>query len=255
MATYKKKGYKKEKKTGNELDYISKESTTAEVFTSLDEGASKLEQFLEKNQKWIFTGLAAIIVLVAGYMWYDQNVKIPHEQEAINNMVKAQEYFDKGLSEKDAKLMQEDFDKALNGADGKYGFLQVNEKYKGTKAGNLSNYYIGMIYYKNGDYKNAVDYLSKFKGNDEVIQPTVYGVIGDAFVELEQPKDAIGYYEKAAKASDNSFTAPQYYFKAGKLALEAGDKAKAKKYFSLIKEKYPTSNEAKDIEIFIVQAE
>ncbi len=255
MATYKKKGYKKEKKTGDDLAYISKESTTAEVFTSLDEGASKLEQFLEKNQKWIFTGLAAIIVLVAGYMWYDQNVKIPHEQEGINNMVKAQEYFDKGINETDAKLMKEDFDKALNGADGKYGFLQVNDKFGDTKAGNLSNYYIGMIYYKNGDYKNAVDYLSKFKGDDDIVQPTVYGVIGDAFVELEQPKDALEYYEKAAKASDNSFTTPAYYFKAGKLALEAGDKAKAKKYFLIIKDKYPGSKEAKNIDIFIVQAE
>jgi len=255
MATYKKKGYKKEKKSGNDLEYLGKESTTAEVFSSLDEGASKLEQFLEKNQKWIFTALAAIIVLVAGYMWYDKNVKTPKEKEAINNLVNAQAYFDKALNETDEKLIQEYFDKALNGADGKYGLLQVNEKFGGTKAGNLSNYYIGMIYYKTGDFKNAVSYLSKFNGNDDILQPTAYGAIGDAFVELEQPKDALSYYEKAAKASDNTYTAPLYYFKAGKLALEQGDKAKAKKYFEIIKEKYPKSKEAKDIENFIIQVE
>ncbi len=255
MAVYKKKGYKKEKKNNNDLAHLSKESTTAEVFTSLDEGASKLEKFLEKNQKWIFTGLAAIIVLVAGYMWYDQNVKIPHEQEAIDNLSTAQVYFDKGLSETDEKLMKEDFDKALNGADGKYGFLQVNEKYSGTKAGNLSNYYIGMIYYKNGDFKNAVSYLSKFKGDDDILQPIAYGTIGDAFVELEQPDEAFKYYEKAAKASDNDYTAPLYYYKAGRLALEKGDKAKAKKYFLIIKEKYPKSKEARNIDIYLAQAE
>jgi len=255
MATYKKKGYKKEKKTENDLSYLKNESTTAEVFTSLDEGASKLEKFLEKNQKWIFTGLAVIIVLVAGYMWYDQNVKKPHELEAANNLVKAQTFFDKALTETDEKLMKEDFDKALNGADGKYGFKQVNEKYSGTKAGNLSNYYIGMIAYKNGNFKDAVTYLSKFKGDDDALQPTAYGTIGDAFVELDQPKDALSYYEKAAQASDNEYTAPLYYFKAGRLAMDMGDKAKAKKYFLIIKEKYPKSKEAKDIDLFIVQAE
>ena len=254
MATYKKKGYKKEKKTGEELDYLSKESTTAEVFTSLDEGASKLEKFLEKNQKIIFAGLAAIIALVAGYMWYDSNVKQPNEQNAINDLVTAQKYFEEGLKAEQDSIMMNNFDKALNGADGKYGFLQVNEKYSGTKAGNLSNYYIGMIYYKKGDFKNAVSYLSKFEGNDDILQPMAYGTIGDAFMELNQPEDAMTYYEKAAKASDNEFSAPMYYFKAGRLALDNGDKAKAKKYFELIKEKYPESKQAKDIDMYIAQA-
>ena len=256
MATYKKKGYKKEKKSSDDLSYLSKESTTAEVFTSLDEGASKLEQFLEKNQKWIFTGLLAIIVLVGGYMWYDNNVIKPKEKEAINNLVTAQDYFDKALNEtEDEAKVKEYFDKALNGADGKYGFLQVNEKFSGTKAGNLTNYYIGMIYYKNGDFKNAVSYLSKFDSDDDILNPMAKGVIGDAFTELDQDKDALEYYEKAAKASDNEFTAPMYYFKAGKIALRLGDKAKAKKFFEIIKDKYPDSKQAKDIEVYIVQAE
>ena len=254
MATYKKKGYKKEKKSGKELDYLAKESTTAEVFTSLDEGASKLEKFLEKNQKWIFTGLAAVIILVAGYIWYDHNIKQPKEQEAINDLVNAQKYFDEGLKATQDSIMMSNFDKALNGADGKYGFLQVNEKFSDTKAGNLSNFYIGMIYYKKGDFKNAVSFLSKFDGDDEILQPMAYGTIGDAFMELNQPKDALEYYEKAAKASDNEFTAPMYYFKAGRLALDQGDKAKAKKYFELIKEKYPDSKEAKDIDMYIALA-
>jgi len=116
MATYKKKGFKKNKKKGDDLSYLNKESTTAEVFTSLDEGASKMEKFLEKNQKWIFTGLLAVIVLVAGYMWYDSNVIKPKEKEAINNLVTAQEYFDKAINEtEDEAKIKEYFDKALNG--------------------------------------------------------------------------------------------------------------------------------------------
>jgi TolA-binding protein len=257
MATYKKKGYKKEKKNVEELDYLVKdgESTTAEVFSSLDESASKIELFIEKNQKWIFAGLIAIIVAVGAYMLYDSNIKKPHEQDAVNNLVKAQEFFDKAINEKDDKIALENFDKALNGADGKYGFKQVSEKFSGTKAGNLSNYYMGMIYLKKGDFKDAVSYLSKFEGNDDILKPTALGSIGDAFLELEQNADALTYYEKAAKASDNVFTTPKYYLKAGKLALETGDKAKAKAFFTIIKDKYGKSKEAKDIDIYIAQAE
>jgi len=253
MATYKKKGYKKEKKSKDDLSNLTKDSTTAEVFTTLDESASKLEMFLEKNQKWIFAGLAIIIVVVGGYLWYDQNIKKPYEKEAIDNMAKAQEYFNKALEETDEKLIEEDLKKALEGADGKYGFLHINEKYANTKAGNLSNYYIGVIYYKQGDFKKAVEFLSKFEGDDQIIAPMAKGQIADAFVELEQLEDALEYYVKAAKMSDNNFTAPLFYFKAGKVALELNKKDKAKKYFELIKKKYPKSDQAKESDIFITQ--
>jgi len=252
MATYKKKGYKKEKRSKNDLEYLSQESTTAEVFSSLDEGASKIEVFFEKNQKAIFILLFAIVAGVAGYMWYDSNVKTPREQEGVDNMVSAQTYFDKALTEADEKVANEDFDKAINGADGKYGFKQVADKYSGTKAGNLANYSLGMIYYKKGEFKNAVSYLSKFDGDDDVLQALAYGTVGDAFVELEQNKDALDYYKKALAVSDNAFTAPKFYLKAGKLALDMGDKAKANKYFKIVKDKYATSDEAKNIDQFIV---
>jgi len=253
MATYKKKGYKKEKKKTDDLSYLKEESTTVEVFSNLDEGANKVEKFLEKNQKWIFSGILAIIVLVAGYMWYSSNVIEPREEKAINEMLTAQQYFDKALNATDDQSMKENFDKALNGADGKYGFEQVAGKFSGTKAANLAHYYMGVISYKNGDFKKAVDELSKFKADDDVLQPSAYGLIGDAFLELNQPKDALSYYEKAAKYSDNEFTAPRYYFKAAKVAMQEGDKSTAKKYFEIIKDKYPNSREANEVDIYLAQ--
>ncbi len=255
MATYKKKGYKKEKKSKNDLEYLSHESTTAEVFSSLDQGASKIELFFEKNQKAIFIFLFAIIAGVAGYMWYDSNVKTPHEQEGVDNLVTAQTYFDKALTDADEKVANEDFDKAINGADGKYGFKQVADKYSGTKAGNLANYSLGMIYYKKGEFKKAVSYLSKFDGDDDVLQALAYGAIGDAFVELDQNKDALKYYKKAFAASDNAFTAAKFYLKAGQVALDMGDKATAHKYFEIIKDKYAKSDEAKNIDELLALSE
>ena len=48
MATYKKKGQKKVKNTP--VETAENQSTTAEVFNTLDETASKSEEWIEKNQ-------------------------------------------------------------------------------------------------------------------------------------------------------------------------------------------------------------
>ena len=53
MATYKKRGYKPKTKE-EEVEHIEDNSTTAEVFNTLDETASKTEDFVAQNQKYIF---------------------------------------------------------------------------------------------------------------------------------------------------------------------------------------------------------
>ena len=53
MATYKKRGYKPKTKA-EKVEAIEENSTTAEVFNTLDEGACKAEDWAVKNQKNIF---------------------------------------------------------------------------------------------------------------------------------------------------------------------------------------------------------
>ena len=61
MATYKKRGYKPKNKAEREAQ-IEEQSTTAGVFNTLDEGASKTEAWVEKNQKAILGVVGAIAV-------------------------------------------------------------------------------------------------------------------------------------------------------------------------------------------------
>jgi hypothetical protein len=67
MATYKKKGHKPTTKEDRRKK-VEEESTTAEVFNTLDEGANKTEEWVANNQKYIYVivGLAALIIL--GYL-------------------------------------------------------------------------------------------------------------------------------------------------------------------------------------------
>lgn len=251
MATYKKRGFKPKTKAEKE-DYIEQHSKTAEVFNTLDEGASKTEEWAIRNQKYIFAivGLAAVIVL--GYLGYHKFIAEPKASEAMNEMYTAQKYFDQAVNgtEKDSL-----YTLALNGGEGKFGMIDIANEYSGTPAANLAHYYAGMAYLNLKDYANAITYLEDFSSDDIMLNAIAKGGIGDAFAQLNQPENALEYYEKAFAVSDNEFTTPMYLFKAGNIALTIGDNKKALKYFNRIKTEFSASTEATNIDVFIGKAE
>lgn len=239
MATYKRRGYKPKRKEVEEQ--IEDNSTTAEVFNTLDEGAFKTEAWLEKNQKKALGVVGVIAAIVVGILLFQNFVSKPKEKNAMNDMFQAQLYFEKAVNGEDA---EENYNLALNGGDGQFGFLDILQNYKSTKAGNLANYYAGMAYLHTKDYKNAVNYLDKFKSKDELLAPLATGAIGDAFVQLNQYKEALDYYEKAANMRENEVTTPIYLLKAGAIALEMDKTSVAKKYLEKLVEQYPNTEEA-----------
>ncbi|WP_299555588.1 tetratricopeptide repeat protein [Seonamhaeicola sp.] len=251
MATYKKRGYKPKTKVEKQQN-IEEGSTTAEVFDTLDETASKTEAFVEKNQKYIFIIIGVVAAVVLGTMGYKEYIAKPKQTAAMNDMFQAQKYFDEAQTgvAKDSL-----YNLALNGGEGKFGMLDIISEYGGTDAANLASYYAGTAYLRLKDYKNAVEHLSNFKSDDEILAPLAKGNIGDAFVQLNQPEDALDYYEQAANMRDNEFTTPMYLYKAGTVALELGNPDKALSYFERIKTEYPKATEASNIDVFIGKAQ
>ena len=82
--------------------------------------------------------------------------------------------------------------------DKAWDFLDIADEYSSTKAGNLANYYAGVCYLQLGQFENAIEYLDEFNSNDEVLSVVAKGAIGDAFLELNQPEEALEYYTAAA---------------------------------------------------------
>ncbi|MFL9830856.1 tetratricopeptide repeat protein [Flavobacterium sp. ARAG 55.4] len=251
MATYNKRGYKapkeKEVKEAVEEQVVidEKNSTTAEVFSKLDETASKTEDWVAKNQKIIIGIVGAIALFTVGYVAYEKFVAEPKEEEAASEMFVAQQNFDQAANGVASDSL---YKLALNGSEGKFGFLKIADEYSGTSAGNLANYYAGIAYLNTGKYTEAIDYLSKFKSDDVVLSAMAKGAIGDAYSENKQPKEALENYLKAAESSTNDFTTPRFLLKAGKTALAIGNKEDALKYFTDIKEKYENSQEAASVD-------
>ncbi len=242
MATYNKRGYKpKDKK--QEVEQL--DSTTAEVFNTLDESASKSEQWIEKNSKPLFYGLVLVAGLILSFLAYTKYVVEPTELEASNELAFPKKYFDQANTASGAAI-DSLLTLSLEGADGNYGFLDIATTYSSTKAGNIANYYAGVSYLKMKNYEQAIAFLGDFSSSDVGLSPVAYGAIGDAFSGLEQYEDAISYYEKAA-AYDNNFTAPLFLFKAAQLSMHAEDFSNAEKLFTQIQKSYAASEQGKDI--------
>ena len=251
MATYKKRGGKP--KTKADKDQILEDnSATAGVFNTLDEGASRTEAWVEKNQKVILGVIGVVAICVLGYFLYQKFIQEPKETEAMNEMFQAQNYWEQALT---APAKDSLYNLSLQGGEGKYGFIDIIDNYSGTKAANLSRYYAGMAYLNTNKYQEAIAQLDKFKSDDDILAPLAKGAIGDAFAQLGQNEDALKYYEEAAKMRANDFTTPRFLLKAGIAAMALNNNDKALTHFKKVADDYPKSDEAAKAEIYTGRAE
>lgn len=188
-------------------------------------------------------GLLVILLLLGGYIGYRNLVSEPNEKKASEAMFRAEEYFRMDS----ARL-------ALNGDNINAGFLKIISKYSGTQAANLAAFYAGSCYLKTGDYNNAVKYLKDFSTSVKQLQVRAYGLLGDAYAELNKKEEAAGQYKKAGTYYDkDDLLSPEYLFRSGYLYESIGKTAEAISMYQLIKDKYPASQRGFDIDKYLAR--
>lgn len=214
--------------------------------TAIGEAVSKTETFFENNTKLVICALVAIFVLAGGIYGYRKFVAEPRLEKAANMISEAQYRFE---------AANPDYLLALNGDENGAGFLDVIDAYGSTPSGNLAKHYAGICYLHLGDLNAAAQYLAKYspvKGlPGQIINAQNLGLQGDVAVELGDLNAAANFYEKAVKASDNSYTAPLYLRKQGTVLKAQGKEKEAAALFQKILNAYPASAEAREAEKFI----
>jgi tetratricopeptide (TPR) repeat protein len=251
MATYKKRGAKKSV-TKAEVGENQTDSTTAEVFETLDTSASKAEEFVAKYQNIILIVIGVLTVGVLGSLGYQSFVVEPISSEAVGELNQAQYYFNLAVNGQDSDSL---YARSIRGGEGKYGFDDIIENYSGTPASDLAYFSAGMAYLNMKDYNSAIEYLKDFSSDDILLSAIAKGSIGDSYVQLYQDDKALDYYIKAINSSENDYTTPKYLFKAGLLSSALEKNSKALSYFKRIKDEYPNSTEAAQVDIQIGRLE
>ena len=206
------------------------------------ETVSKTDQFFRENKKTIYGCLIALLVIglaiMASYKLYYQ----PKSEEAARQMFPAEASFRDG-----------EFDLALNGDGNTLGFAQIIDDY-GAKGGKVIYLYAGECALQLGNNEDAISYLKKYKGKEPNLNARAQACIGDALINLEKYAEGAAALEKAAAVISNDFT-PGYLLKAAVAYEHLGDESKALAIYKNIKDQYPRSMEAYEIDKYIMRIE
>lgn len=185
-----------------------------------------------KNQNIILGALAAVLILVIGFVGYSQYYVPSQNKEAQDLIFGAQEAFKAGK-----------WNETLNGEVPNYvGVLTIANDYGSTQTGKLAHLYAGVSYLNLGDFDKAIEHLQKFESDDIIIGAYALGVLGDAYAEKGDMDKAIQYYKDAANHSPNEQSAPAFLLKSA-LALEVqGNNKEAFDQLQKLKKEYPSYN-------------
>ncbi len=217
--------------------------TTESGMENVEHALSKTEQFIEDNQKTLTIIMFAIIIVVGGYWGAKKLYFLPQAQKAQEAMFFAQNYFEK-----------DSFNLALKGDGMNDGFLEIADSYGSTKPGSLAKYYAGVSYLHLGEYENAIEYLSDFSCDDDLLNATAKGALGDAYLESGDVDAAIGCYKDAVSV-DNDVISPAYLLKLGLVYENQKEYTDAVDAYSEIKENYSKSTESRSIDKYLVRAQ
>lgn len=208
-------------------------------------GQKSINEIFEENKNVVTYALIGLLVLVGGYILYRQMVMVPKEQEAVQQMAQAQVQFER-----------DSFALALtNPGQGYPGLLDIADEYRSTKAGNLALFYAGVSYLHLGQFEAAVDYLEDFSPAGDVTPTMAAGALGDAYSETNDFDKALSSYRKAASSSTNDLLAAYYLKKVGMLSERQGDKEGARDAYQTIKNEYPDTPVAEDIDKYLVRVQ
>lgn len=219
---------------------MTKENNALESLQNL---YGKAEDYFNKNKNLVI-GLGVGVVAVIGIMVYLKLKWLPEREAAAHKSMYISEFY----------FEQDSFKIALNGGSpmpGALGFKKVIENYKFTDAANLSKYYAGICEIKLGNFDNAIKYLESYSPKDEVLRAETNSLLGDAYSEKGSTDKALGYYAKSTECTTNKLVAPIFCLKAGLAHEKFNKKEEALKFYNKIKNEYPYSEQAQQIDKYI----
>lgn len=211
---------------------------------NVDEAITASEAFLIKYKNVMLGSVAAVVIVVCGFLGYRHFISEPKELKASEAIFRGEQYFG-----------ADNYEAALNGDSlGYAGFIKLADEFSRTAAGNLANAYAGICYAQLGKYEDATKYLDKFSADDQLVAPSIIGTLGNCYAQMGQLDKAAATLLKAASRAESNSLSPVYLIQAGQILEEQGKNAEAIEAYKQVKTKYPNSFQAMDIDKYIERA-
>jgi len=177
--------------------------------------ADRAQTFLDwtrVNSKWVTTGAVVIVVVAAGFWFYQRSKQIE-----ATNAERALTTAKQSMSAGNMPLAQKDLQ-------------TVYSKYKSTTAGVEAAMLLAQIDYDTGKYQDGISVLVKALGSSGAngVQSTLRSLQGDGYAQMHKLGDAGKAYEQAAAATSLEMERAFQLAKAARAYSDGGDTAKAR---------------------------
>ena len=218
-------------------------NTKATQPESLEEVLGGKDSFVVKNKKAIMGGIAAILVVVFGFIAYTNLYSNPRNEAANNAIYPCQNLF-----------AQSAWEQALKGdsTGTVVGFAKVASECSGTKAGNLANAYAAVCHYNLGQYDEAIKYAESFSAaDDNSVSPAVVAALGNLYACKDNKEKAVELLAKAANSANDKTITPVCLLQMGQIYEAMGNNDKALECYQEIKDKHQESPLSQQMDKYI----
>lgn len=198
--------------------------------------------YFDQNRKVVYgaiAGLVVVIALIIGWVLY-QNKQSAEAEELLAGIISVYE--------------EGSYQEALDGTADQLGLLEIADQYGSTDAGNLAHFYAADALYNLGEYERALEHFQDFDKPDGFLGASAIAGAAAVYENQGEHDRAADLYMEAARFFENPLSSPQYLLNAGRAYESAGAFDEAQRAYEQIREDYPDSNIATQVDVYIARA-
>ena len=165
---------------------------------------SRFMEYFDENRNVVFGilgGLVLLVIMGFGYGFF----KDQQESQAQAELSRAVRLYE-----------ADNWRGALDGTESTTGFLEVVDKFGGTKAGNLAVYYAADAFLNLNEHEEALKMFNRFDHNADALGAGAYAAEAAIYEDQGEFDKAADRYKDAAMIFESDFTSARYLESAGR---------------------------------------
>lgn len=199
----------------------------------------RFQDFLDRYRRLLtYSGIlvAVVAVCIVSYMFV-QRTRSAQANEHLGGIIM---YYERG-----------DYRTALDGSGELLGLIDIIDSYGSTGPGNLARFYAADAAFRMGEYDQSLEWFGDFRGDQGMLEASALDGQGAIYEMREAYAEAGEFYERAARVSNNGLRSPEYLKKAARAYQKLGDYEAAETVLLQIREDYPDSEAAEDLDFHL----
>lgn len=205
-----------------------------------------VSSFYYANKRYVSYAVTGLVVVVVAMLIFINNRRASNEK-AATELGKVFPLYDA------AATSPGQYQRAIDGQPerGLMGLKTIVENYGNTESGGLARFYLANAYYNVGKYDEALRQFESFSSVNKLLEASAQAGIGSCYEAMGEYSKAAASYEKASGIISNPITTPEYLNSAARCYGKSGDREKAIALLKRLKQDYPSSQYARDVDRYI----